>query len=362
MIKSGDTAAPGFGKCELRVLMGDVLQKSVTFQTQVDESFTASGNAPDPVTDWMAEAQATLGTVESAVQAAEAAAELIDDMTVSAESAEQPAAEISRQSGHLHIAFGLVPGPQGPQGEPGPQGETGATGPQGPRGESGSAGAAGPAGQDGADGVSPSISITDIEGGHRVTITDATGAHSFDVMDGDVAEAPVQDVQVNGVSVLDAQGVANVPTATSTTVGVVRTSADRGTNIVSGQILSIYPAEDNTIKAGTSGYRPIAPNRVHLATFYGLAKAAGDTTQSASSNAVGTYTDAAKSAILSMLGVAGIIGNAEGATASKAYAVGDAFLHAGVLYKVTSAIAANDAIVPGTNCEQTTILDLLKGV
>ena len=41
-------------------------------------------------------------------------------------------------------------------------------------------------GQDGDDGVSPSVTITSITGGHRVTITDAThpSGQSFDVMDG----------------------------------------------------------------------------------------------------------------------------------------------------------------------------------
>lgn len=39
----------------------------------------------------------------------------------------------------------------------------------------------GPAGE---DGFSPTVEVTDITGGHRVTITDATGPHTFDVMDG----------------------------------------------------------------------------------------------------------------------------------------------------------------------------------
>lgn len=45
-------------------------------------------------------------------------------------------------------------------------------------------GVAGAPGQDGEDGYSPTVSITDITGGHRVTITDSTGSHVFDVMDG----------------------------------------------------------------------------------------------------------------------------------------------------------------------------------
>lgn len=180
-------------------------------------------------------------------------------------------------------------GPAGPAGERGERGETGATGaagPQGPQGEQG------PAGQDGRDGVQ----IDDTAGSGDTGVT-----WSADKIASELADAgTVQDVQVNGVSVLSG-GVANVPTATGTTVGVVRSSADRGTQIVSGQILGVYPAEDNTIKAGTNGYRPITPYRAHLATFYGLAKAAGDTTQSASSNAVGQYTETARSKIHDML-------------------------------------------------------------
>lgn len=35
------------------------------------------------------------------------------------------------------------------------------------------------------NGVSPTISVTEIDGGHRVTITDVNGTQSFDVMDGE---------------------------------------------------------------------------------------------------------------------------------------------------------------------------------
>ena len=39
-------------------------------------------------------------------------------------------------------------------------------------------------GDPGNDGVSPTVSVADISGGHRVTITDATGTKSFDVLNG----------------------------------------------------------------------------------------------------------------------------------------------------------------------------------
>lgn len=45
-------------------------------------------------------------------------------------------------------------------------------------------------GDPGTPGVSPAVTITAIEGGHRVTITDADGAHTFDVMDGVDGRSP----------------------------------------------------------------------------------------------------------------------------------------------------------------------------
>lgn len=44
--------------------------------------------------------------------------------------------------------------------------------------------ASGEPGQDGEDGYSPTVSVTEIEGGYRLTITDATGTKTIDVMNG----------------------------------------------------------------------------------------------------------------------------------------------------------------------------------
>lgn len=62
------------------------------------------------------------------------------------------------------------------KGEKGDKGDDGADGKDGAQGKDGSPGA---------DGVSPTLSISDIPGGHRVTITDANGEKSFDVLNGD---------------------------------------------------------------------------------------------------------------------------------------------------------------------------------
>lgn len=88
------------------------------------------------------------------------------------------------KSGMPSVPSSNIKGPQGERGATGatgPQGEAGAQGPAGPAGADGETGPQGPAGK---DGVSPTISVTKITGGHRVTITDANGTKFFDVMDG----------------------------------------------------------------------------------------------------------------------------------------------------------------------------------
>lgn len=280
-----------------------------------------TGDTPTPVQqDAITQAIAALN---NGVQRAEAAADGIEQ-TVADALAE------AKESGEFD-------GPQGPQGERGETGAKGATGATGPTGQTGPAGA---------PGISPSITITDITGGHRITITDANGPHSFDVMDGNVADAPVQsvngktgavvlnaadvgagtyskpaggipasdlaagvipsvpvqDVQVNGVSVLDAQGVANIPEAVNNgDYGVVKISSGNGIGRAANGYLYTVTSTDAQVKSGENSVRPISPANQHLSTFYGLAKAAGDTTQSASSNPVGTYTESAKSKISEML-------------------------------------------------------------
>ena len=52
------------------------------------------------------------------------------------------------------------------------------------KGANGKNGQDGQDGTDGQDGISPTVDITTITNGHRVTITDADGSHSFDVMNG----------------------------------------------------------------------------------------------------------------------------------------------------------------------------------
>jgi hypothetical protein len=109
-------------------------------------------------------------------------------------------------------------------------------------------------------------------------------------------------VQVNGASILS-NGIANIPIANNQ-LGAVKVPSGYGIyiNPRNGEILISSASEEN-IKEGENIYRPISANKAYTAAFYGLAKAAGDTTQSQSSNAVGQYTDEAKTAILNMFGL-----------------------------------------------------------
>ena len=121
-------------------------------------------------------------------------------------------------------------------------------------------------------------------------------------VDDAIPTIPVQDVQVNGTSVLN-NGVANVPVASTSGLGVSGIDGSFGILVNNNGKLYTNTPNLNEIKAGSQGYKPIVSANAYTASFYGLAKASGDTTQSASSNPVGTYTDAAKIAIQKMLGI-----------------------------------------------------------
>ena len=115
-----------------------------------------------------------------------------------------------------------------------------------------------------------------------------------------LTEAPVTDVQVNGSSILN-QGVANIPLTSIVAPGLVRAGGALKAIDGNPSLLYINEASDSTYKNGTNANFAVTMSKQHLATFYGLAKAAGDTTQSSSSNAVGTYTETAQSKIHEML-------------------------------------------------------------
>lgn len=203
-----------------------------------------------------------------------------------------------------------IQGPQGPrgyQGDPGPrgpagpQGDRGYTGAVGPKGEKGDPGPQGPKGEDGAAGPKGDPGEGVPEGGTTGQILKKKSGTDYDTEWANESGGTVTDVQVNGASVVS-QGVAEISVAGINQYGVVRTDASLGSAMSNG---IVYPvgANSNRIKEAAQQFQPIMPYRQHESTFYGLAKAAGDSTQSQSQNAVGNYTDNAKTAIKTMLGV-----------------------------------------------------------
>lgn len=120
----------------------------------------------------------------------------------------------------------------------------------------------------------------------------------------DAVDGKVTDVQVNGTSVVT-DGVANVPKGGLNQLGAVCYGEQYGNHGIiinnSGEILTNTASDDQIKRSLANAYRPITPINQHKSAFYAFAKAAGDTTQKDSSNAVGTYTETAKSKISDML-------------------------------------------------------------
>ena len=204
-------------------------------------------------------------------------------------------------------------GPEGPQGETGatgqqgPKGDTGATGPQGPKGEQGVQGPQGETGATGAAGVSPSVTVTAIAGGHRVSITDANGTQTFDVMDGQggavtvdsalssTSENPVQNKVIKAA--LDGKGTYSKPSGgipKTDLASAVQTSLDKADTALQTAPVSSVNGQTGavTLDADDVGAEP-AVTEVTVST-------AGAVTQALDAGKVYHFTGAVTSLSLSL--------------------------------------------------------------
>ena len=173
----------------------------------------------------------------------------------------------------------------------------------------------------------------------------------------EIPEVPVQDVQVNGASILQ-DGVANVPVASTGTLGAVKINNGYGISIENGGSLYLNVARSNEIKSGSDNFKPAAVAKQHESVFYSLAKAAGADMKDIASTTVGIYPDAQKEAIQSMLGITQMLAPTNpNLVATQAYSIGDVFAANGHLYKATVAIVQDEAIIPDTNCVETTMAE-----
>lgn len=178
-------------------------------------------------------------------------------------------------------------------GEIGPRGETGSPGPKGDPGE---------VSQAEFDELADEVSDLNQALSQKYE-KPVTGIPASDLESGVIPAVPVQDVQIDGTSILN-NGVANVPIASQNNFGVAKVYSAAGIEINSLKQLTVRRAIDvYYTKQGNDGYRFIPTYAQHLSAFFGLAKAAGADMASLSDVTVGTYPEAQKVAIQKMLGI-----------------------------------------------------------
>ena len=136
-VTDSDLASEGSGEMQLSFVVGNVVVKSCVAKICVQRSITGNGPAPDPMDDWLTEANETLAEV--------------DDALVAIPEAIDTALEQAKESGEF----------DGPPGAPGQDGAPGA------------------------DGFSPTATVTKSGKVVTITITDKNGTTEETVSDGE---------------------------------------------------------------------------------------------------------------------------------------------------------------------------------
>ncbi len=91
-----DTARAGWGRAEVRAMLGEKIKKSAVFRTRVEPSLEGGGEAAEPgAPSWV---QAILQSVENAQKAASTAAEQAQAAAKQAQTAAQRATEATEQA------------------------------------------------------------------------------------------------------------------------------------------------------------------------------------------------------------------------------------------------------------------------
>lgn len=164
-------SAEGNGRCQLTATKNNVIVKSIIFETLIGPALDGSGEAPEPWEDWRQDFIEYADEAKTAAEEAEeASTQAVNAATDAADSA-RAASDIVDEIKELTAEAETLPA--GSDATADYDTETGVL----------TIGV--PIGPDGDTGFSPTVTVQDITGGHRVTITDAEGAHEFDVMDGE---------------------------------------------------------------------------------------------------------------------------------------------------------------------------------
>ena len=380
-VNAWECAKKGFLHAQVIYSAGDTVAKTKIYRFDVADSITATAEEPDGWQDWVGQLTEAAAEVVEAVESYDA----ITAEATGLAAGESPTAEIDRTGDNPVLKLGIPAGATGAKGDKGDtgakgdKGDTGATGAQGPKGDKGDkgdTGSQGPAGPKGDPG-DPGDIIDDTAGAgdtdktfsaDKLTAMNSSLLNAINVLqptatsgdvgkflkaktvaDGKVTEyefgsggggGSVNDVQINGTSILS-QGVANIPVASTSTAGAAKASLTGGTSALSDGTIIINATNWLQLKKGTNGYNPVVPSNTPSAVFYGLARAAGDTTQysqtSDSVNSMPNYTESAKSSISEMLnGAVSVSGTTPSITAK-----------AGVRY-ICGEVSTLTIVVPST--------------
>lgn len=171
-LRKNMTAVAGDTWCELRIAVGDTQVGSARFILRVEPS-ALSDNTDISATEIPAIEDAARANAERAEAAADRAEEAAAGGTGAV--GVSPTVTITPIDGGNRITITDKNGAHTADVMNGKNGANGADGAAGP---------AGADGKNGADGVSPTVALTAIAGGTRLTITDANGQHSADIMNG----------------------------------------------------------------------------------------------------------------------------------------------------------------------------------
>lgn len=171
-LRKNMTAVAGDTWCELRIVVGNMQVGSANFILRVEPS-ALSDNTDISATEIPAIEDAARANAERAEAAADRAEEAAAGGTGAI--GVSPTVTITPIDGGNRITITDKNGAHTADVMNGKNGADGADGAAGP---------AGADGKNGADGVSPTVALTAISGGTRLTITDANGQHSADIMNG----------------------------------------------------------------------------------------------------------------------------------------------------------------------------------
>lgn len=328
-VAKSDVQYANLGRLQLTFVIGEIVAKSYVGKFVIDKSLMPDGEAPTPIENWITEANAVLGEIPGTI------AEAVDD-----------ALEEAKESGEFDGADGVSPTVTVTKTKDGhnvvitdAEGDHSFNVPDGTEGK---------------DGVTPQFGIGTVSEGHTADVT-MTGTKENPVLNfvmpkvttedivavqdtqptaeetaiwfPETPPTPVQvptyaehmelkedvdskvaDVKYKGTSLVDQNGVAQIPPAQTSTPGLAMVGAGYGLKAAdpngnSAGRLSTDAATSSHIRFFTDQYRPITPYYLPEAVFRGLAQVAGDDTQTDSQNPVGTYTEDAKEAIQEMLNV-----------------------------------------------------------